>query len=388
MPTSITVRVVPGSKIRTVALEALLTIIVATVAVRASAQVEYVDPTIGNVGILLVPTRPAVYIPNSMIRVYPIRSDAMDDRIESFPLTINSHRIQELFSLMPGEDGKPAAWDQETTTPYYYSVYLGDSRIQTEFSATERCGYFRMTFPSGNASVVLANRLTGQLRVQEGGAVVGEERFNDMAAFVYGEFSPPVQFRLETIGDKSRLVASSSDSKVLEFRYGISFISSEQAKRNLNREIPAWGFERVKDAGRVRWNETLGQIAIEGGTDAQRKVFYTALYRCIPKPIVDIERTRVLMNLVIESTVIAAILSYVDHAFETPIQGSVEHLALRLGTAFYRNLTECLVPLPPSRILDSFKAPGWNLSVEIPLCLFGANERYSVAKLQHLGARA
>jgi predicted alpha-1,2-mannosidase len=283
VPTSITVRVVPGSKTRTVALEALLTIIVATVAVRASAQVEYVDPTIGNVGILLVPTRPAVYIPNSMIRVYPIRSDAMDDRIESFPLTINSHRIQELFSLMPGEDGKPAAWDQETTSPYYYSVYLGDSRIQTEFSATERCGYFRMTFPSGNASVVLANRLTGELRVQEGGAVVGEERFNGMAAFVYGEFSAPVQFRLETIGDKSRLVASSSGSKVLEFRYGISFISSEQAKRNLNREIPAWGFERVKDAGRVRWNETLGQIAIEGGTEAQRKVFYTALYRCFER---------------------------------------------------------------------------------------------------------
>src|SRR5277367_334735 len=53
------------------------------------AQVEYVDPTIGNVGILLVPTRPAVFLPNSMVRVYPIRTDALDDRIESFPLTIS-----------------------------------------------------------------------------------------------------------------------------------------------------------------------------------------------------------------------------------------------------------------------------------------------------------
>src|SRR5947207_999872 len=83
-------------------------------------------------------------------------------RIESFPLTINSHRIQELFSLMPGEDGKPASWDQETTTPYFYSVRLGDARILAEFSATKRCGYFRMTFPSGHApAVVLANRLAG-----------------------------------------------------------------------------------------------------------------------------------------------------------------------------------------------------------------------------------
>jgi hypothetical protein len=83
--------------------------IVAQFAVSAGAQVEYVDPTIGNVGILLVPTRPAVFLPNSMVRVYPMRADALDDRIESFPLTISSHRMDELFSIMPGESDKPAA---------------------------------------------------------------------------------------------------------------------------------------------------------------------------------------------------------------------------------------------------------------------------------------
>ena len=271
---------------RAIVIKAALAFVVAATAMCASAQVEYVDNTIGNVGILLVPTRPAVYLPNSMIRVYPVRSDAMDDRIDSFPLTINSHRIQELFSLMPGEDGSPASWDKETTTPYYYSVFLGDSRIQTEFSATERCGYFRLTFPSGKASVVLANRLTGDLRVQRN-VVVGEERFNDMAAYVYGEFSAPVEFKAETAGGKSRLIVTGSGTGpvVLEFRYGISFISVEQAKKNLNREIPAWGFERAKDAGRTRWNETLGQISVEGGTEAQRRVFYTALYRCFERMI-------------------------------------------------------------------------------------------------------
>ena len=85
------------------------------------AQVEYVDPTIGNVSILLVPTRPAVFMPNSMVRVYPIREDALDDRISSFPLTISSHRALELFSIMPG-DGSAAPYDQEKTTPYYYST--------------------------------------------------------------------------------------------------------------------------------------------------------------------------------------------------------------------------------------------------------------------------
>src|SRR5664279_4123102 len=85
----------------------------------ANAQVEYVDPTIGGVGFLLEPTRPTVHLPNSMVRVYPVRKDQLDDQIRSFPLTIISHRHGELFSIMPGASDAPAAWDQEVTTPYY-----------------------------------------------------------------------------------------------------------------------------------------------------------------------------------------------------------------------------------------------------------------------------
>src|SRR5215472_16751411 len=92
----------------------------------ASAQVEYVDPTIGGQGFMLEPTRPTVSLPNSMVRVYPVRKDQLDDQIHSFPLTIISHRLGELFWLMPS-DGSPGAWDrpraydQEVETPYYYA---------------------------------------------------------------------------------------------------------------------------------------------------------------------------------------------------------------------------------------------------------------------------
>src|ERR1017187_9978162 len=171
----------------------------------ATAQVEYVDPTIGNVGILLEPTRPTVFMANSMVRVYPDRADALDDQIKSFPLTINSHRMQALFGIMPGGNGSAAAYDQEKTTPYYFSTRFDDSLIQTEFTATERCGYFRFTFPKGRASVVLSNRMAGDLQIQAGGPVSGEERFSDMKAFVYGEFSAPVVFKVETVGDRKRV---------------------------------------------------------------------------------------------------------------------------------------------------------------------------------------
>jgi predicted alpha-1,2-mannosidase len=250
---------------------------------QAAAQVEYVDPTIGNIGILLVPTRPAVYLPNSMVRVYPIRSDATDDRIESFPLTISSHRQPELFSIMPG-DGAPAAYDQEKTTPYFYSTRFDDSLIRVEFSPTERCGYFRFTFPKGSASVVLANREPGNLLVEQEGAVAGQEAVDGLQTYIYGEFSAPVNLRSERTNGKARMVATAPVS-MLEFRYGVSFISVDQAKKNLHREIPEWGFDRVKEAAKERWNATLGRIEVQGGTEAQRKVFYTALYRCFERMI-------------------------------------------------------------------------------------------------------
>src|SRR5882724_7441772 len=221
-----------------------------------------------------------------MVRVYPVRKDQLDDQIHSFPLTIISHRLGELFWLMPC-DGTPdaGAWDraqasdQETTTPYYYATRFDDSLIRTEFTPTARCGYFRFTFPSHKPTVLLANRIGGELSFSGSNAVTGVERFNNMQAFVYGEFSAPVQAQSSGDGRKRLAVSARDSGNVLEFRYGISFISVEQARRNLKTEIPGWSFEEVKRAAKKRWNEVLGQIKVEGGTPAQRRVFYTSLYR-------------------------------------------------------------------------------------------------------------
>lgn len=265
----------------------------------ACAQVEYVDPTIGGIGYLLEPTRPTVSLPNSMVRMYPVRKDATDDQIHSFPLTIISHRLGELFWLMPcaaapdeGVWSRPAAYDQERTTPYYYSVRFDDSNIRTEFTPTAHCGYFRFTFPSGKPVVLLANRLRGDMLGESNNAVAGIEYFNGMAAYVYGEFNAPISAQSSAADGKGRLVVTVNENSgktrliprpvtsQLEFRYGISFISVEQARRNLHEEIPGWDFDKIRDQARQRWNEVLGQIQVEGGTLAQKRVFYTALYRC------------------------------------------------------------------------------------------------------------
>ncbi|MDB6111821.1 MAG: alpha,2-mannosidase [Pedosphaera sp.] len=260
----------------------------------ARAQVDYVDPLMGGQGFMLEPMRPTVSLPNSMVRVYPVRKDQLDDQIRSFPLTIISHRLGELFWLMPS-DGSPGAWDrpaaydQEMETPYYYSTRFDASLIQTEFTPTAQCGYFRFTFPSGKPVVLLANRRDGELSTDGGNCISGTERITGegerspgvMHAFVYGEFSAPVTIQTSAGPNGKRLAISAQDGqKVLEFRYGVSFISIEQAKKNLREQIPAWAFDKVKRNARDRWNEVLGQIQVEGGTPEQKRVFYTSLYRC------------------------------------------------------------------------------------------------------------
>jgi predicted alpha-1,2-mannosidase len=266
----------------------LAAMLVLGAAANARSPVDEVDPSIGGQGFLLEPIRPTVSLPNSMVRVYPVRKDQLDDRIHSFPLTIVSHRVGELFWLMPGEVA-PAAYDQEVETPYYCSARLDDSLIQTEFTPTARCGCFRFTFPNGKPVVVLANRRGGTLSGDDHNHIFGSENIisesrvtpGTMHAYVYGEFNAPVKIKSsDAKGGKRLVITAQNDHKVLEFRYGISFISVEQAKKNLQREIAGRNFDKVKKAARDRWNNALGQIRVEGGTPAQRRVFYTSLYRC------------------------------------------------------------------------------------------------------------
>ena len=116
----------------------------------------YIDPTIGNVGKLLQPTRPTVQLPNQLMRMYPIRQDALDDQISNFPLLVVSHRLGEAFSIKPmvkGSEygGKRMAYDSdlEITRPWYYSTYLLDDAITVEFVPGKKVGYYRFHFPKG-----------------------------------------------------------------------------------------------------------------------------------------------------------------------------------------------------------------------------------------------
>lgn len=84
--------------------------------------VDYVNPYIGNISHLLVPTYPTVHLPNSMLRVYPERGDYTSDRVNGLPVVVTSHRGSSAFNLSPvqGEVSRPIvsySYDLENITP-------------------------------------------------------------------------------------------------------------------------------------------------------------------------------------------------------------------------------------------------------------------------------
>ncbi len=248
---------------------------------------QYVDPNIGGVAPILQPTRPTVQLPNQMIRMYPNRADYLDDQITSFPLSLISHRNGQLFRIMPfvGETTAPvSAWGKqnETVTPYFYSVWLEDYDATLEFVPGAKTGFFRVQFPENTTpkiNLTIVN--SGNWKQETELAVSGVETFNGMNAWVYGEFDAPVKTS-QSLKNEKQLVLSFQDenkNKTINFKYAISFISPEQAKQNLQNEIPAWDFETLKQNAQKYWAEVLGQIQVEGGTEAQKRTFYSALYR-------------------------------------------------------------------------------------------------------------
>tara|TARA_R110002050_G_scaffold172142_1_gene304381 strand:- start:9399 stop:11621 length:2223 start_codon:yes stop_codon:yes gene_type:complete len=247
---------------------------------------KYVDPQIGGVAPFLQPTRTRMHIPNSMVRVYPERDDYRDDQITSFPLNMLEHRSSPAFNILPvsgdvAENEHPvSAWDQELeiASPYYYSTWLEDFDITVEYSPSERAGYYRFSYPEEGDKKLFLRKVNGiNWELSKDGSLTATEAFQGMHAYAYGVFDAKGEQR--KAGDNSWISWADSSSNQIGFKYGISYISIEQAQKNLENEIPDWDFEKVKNTAREKWSSVINQIQVEGGTEAYRRTFYTALYR-------------------------------------------------------------------------------------------------------------
>jgi predicted alpha-1,2-mannosidase len=185
--------------------------------------------------------------------------------------------------------------------PDHIKLRLLRYNCTAELAPTERGAVLRLNFaeddPSGPIPVGLmidlpgedaefhldstSRTLTGITRANAGGVPEG------FAASYVLRFDTPLEsFEVKQLGDKpdtARRVGvarfAQSAGRTITVRIATSFISGAQAARNLDLEIGSKSFDQVAEQARKEWARTLGRIRVEGGTERQQQVFYSALYR-------------------------------------------------------------------------------------------------------------
>ncbi len=179
--------------------------------------------------------------------------------------------------------------EELTVRPHVLSVTLRRYGIRLEMTPTERCGVFRFTFPAGQPARVILEPSQGESGVEINAArstITGFTRANsggvppNFACHYAAVFSRPFVSASALPGEREGAVAEFGDGGgQVEMTIGTSFLSAEQALRNLEREVGGRDFDAVRAEGEAVWNAALGRVAIAGGTEAQRRTFYSGLYR-------------------------------------------------------------------------------------------------------------
>ena len=208
----------------------------------------------------------------------------------------NGHDVPVSATVGSGETTTPVAFTHtgEVATPGYYKVILGN-KVQVELTATQRTGFGKFTFPvtqyanlivdgSSNSTdrsvTVDAANKTVSGWVENGGFCYKSNKYKLYFSFVYDR-----PFTLTSnSGGKAVLTFDASSNQVVNAKVGTSLVSVANAAANLASENSGWDFTAVQNAAKAAWNTRLGTIKVTGGTDDQKKIFYSHLYKSLLHP--------------------------------------------------------------------------------------------------------
>ena len=264
---------------------------------------KYIDPTIGNVSRFLVPTYPTIHLPNQMLRMFPVKKDYISDIVQGFPLQVTAHRRPGILQMKVAsgkvkpnlwEKGMPIDHDLEVVHPWLYSTYLIEDAIRVSFTPSKKSAIYKFEFPKGKQKNILMKG-SKDMRFESKNAsfnivekrskkTKGEHAVENITTiYVYGEVldKDNLSAKSVTFGyNNSQLqISDSNTSSTLYVKYAISYISAKQARVNFKKEISKKTFDEISKEGKKEWEKVSNQIQVEGGTTAQKRTFYTALYR-------------------------------------------------------------------------------------------------------------
>jgi len=195
----------------------------------------------------------------------------------------------------------PFSHDNEVAQPDYYSVRF-DNGITTEVTPTDHAGVYRFSFPAGaSTGAVIVDQVSGSSSflydTVNKDAITGYvDNTNNGATRMYLSiaFDRAATSGVTTSGRTSALAMKfdTSTDRTVEMRIATSFISVEQATRNLDLEVTGKTFEQVRDEARSAWNERLGVIHdVAGATQTELVSLYSGLYRLNLYPNSQFENT-------------------------------------------------------------------------------------------------
>ena len=182
----------------------------------------------------------------------------------------------------------------ETASPGYYSVFLDKTGVRVELTATTRVGVHRYRFREGESPWVVIDMrhrdpiTESSIKDADPRTLVGHRISDawarDQRVYFAARFSVPwITFVRSADDDPMRAyVMFPKGTREVVVSVGISAVDIDGAQRNLAAEAPTDDFDKAHTAARAAWRKQLGRIEIEGGTRAQQRTFYTALYHsCI-----------------------------------------------------------------------------------------------------------
>ena len=244
----------------------------------AAGLVDTVNTGIGSISHMLVPTFRTVQRPNAMYRFNGPAGQYTEHQVGGVWLHNPGHRDQPVFRVFG-----PTTWDQEHAAPHSYDIFLERPQVRFSLAPGERGGVAEFAFEGTNREVVFALKDKAGSLASAGATLDGTDVFHGLrncraTVYLHGEFdaAPVVAERRGS----ELVLRFAADVPAVRLRFAVSYLSAEQAKRNLAEELPGFDLAAVSSAAAKRWNDVLSQIEVEGGTEDERTVFYTALWRC------------------------------------------------------------------------------------------------------------
>ena len=244
---------------------------------------------------------PGSSLPNAMVQLSPVtkwRSGSgyqyEDTVINAFIHTSKGHwnlcnipLMPATGTISPDDFSSPFSHKNESAHPGYYQVYLDRYAVNAEFTSTLRCGFHKYTFKEGAHKMLIADLSKSNERVrsrdiqQEGDHVF--KGFQQTGEKMY--FYAITNLKIKNIEllkkDKEEIsVVNFSDAPApLEIQIGFSYVSIENAKDNLTKEMLGKSFSQVRKEATKTWETLLSKIKVSGGTERQRGIFYSTFYR-------------------------------------------------------------------------------------------------------------